>query len=501
MHDQMIRAAQLAPRPAHRLAPWPAPGPAPQMMARRGAVPWLFFSILFMACGLMLSAPAYAFMTLKDIPPLKYDLTQDEAQLKSLMEPIEETPMGNKDLAMSFSLPKNWVRYDMEANKEVLSGVSSEMQGNEGKKIGFASNIRGFKDYSIAGNQDGDIFSMLVKYTTPARLERPSEFRVRSIELDSLVSLENWFIEFLLQMGFTPEGVEKKSENRLEAQYTIFENGEPYSVRGVLMRTGSRIILAEYLVHQENIDKERDFQILTMRDFKLNKVNEATPVQLHTYNFVDIAKFSYPKNWLLYSPGIKTIDRMEASIVNIKGVVNPDQKAITAMQLNGRIDITLNSKYTGVTPVQEVKQIGIELKKRGLILGTKIEGSELPNLNPAIVSKYLLTYHVQPPKDESLKINQFSGAQNGRLGLVDYEYWLAVLQTEGRQYYVRLLTIGRGEDFRAWSENLETYRTLLSSISPINDNAYENRDSLNQSAKPSNATSGNTSGATTQGGE
>ncbi len=468
--------------------------------ARHGAV----LGLWIISCVLSAS-PAYAFMTLKDISALKYDLTQDEAQMKSLMEPHEEAPMGNKDLAMSFSLPKNWVRYDMEANEDVLNGVSSEMQGNEGKKIGFASNIRGFRDYSIAGNQDGDIFNMLVKYTTPARLERPSEFRVRSIELDSLVSLENWFIEFLLQMGFTPEGVEKKSENRLDAQYTIFENGEPYSVRGVLMRTGSRIILAEYLVHQENIEKERDFQVLAMRDFKLNQVNEATPIQLNNYNFVDIAKFSYPKNWILYSSGIRTIDRMEASIINLKGVVNPDQKAITAMQLNGRIDITIVSKYVGTTPEQEVTAIGNELKKRGLILKDAMKDDDFPQLNSQIISKNLLVYHILPPKDDAMKINQFSGVQKNRLGLVDYEYWLAVLQTEGRQYYVRLLTIGRGEDFRAWSENVETYRTLLSSISPINDNAHENRDLLTQPAKPATAptdakTDTKTDGAT-QGGE
>lgn len=478
----------------------PALQPAPQIMARWGAVSCFFLSILFMAFGLI-TQPAYAFMTLKDIPPLKYDLTQDESQLKSLMEQHEETPMGNKDLAMSFSLPKNWVRYDMEADKDILSGVSSEMQGNQGKTIGLASNIRGFRDYSIAGNQDGDIFNMLVKYTTPARLERPSEFRVRSIELDSLVSLENWFIEFLLQMGFTAEGAEKKSDNRLEAQYTIFENGEPYSVRGVLMRTGSRIILAEYLVHQENIEKDRDFQILAMRDFKLNQINEATPVQLNNYNFVDIAKFSYPKNWILYSSGIRTIDRMEASIINLKGVVNPDQKAITAMQLNGRVDIMIISKYADSTPQKEVASIGKKLRKGGLTFGKIIKGNELPKLHSAISNKQLLVYHIIVPSEDAMKINQFSGDQNRRLGLVDYEYWLAVLQTQSRYYYVSLLTVGRGEDFRAWSENVETYNSLLSSISPINDVNRENRDLLTQPAKPATSPTDSKTDGATQGGE
>jgi len=180
-----------------------------------------------------------AFFGLDDSPLLSYDMETPAAELDKGMELKKETPSGEESLAMQIYLPNGWVRAEFEQEQTL-------------PKAG-----KGAFEKPRIEQADGDIFRLLVRYSTPPRLQRRSEFRVRSIEINSLISLDNWFVEYLLQMGFSPEGVNKVSTNRLEAQYTLFEYGEPMVTRAVVERSGNKIILAEYLVHQENYQAEK----------------------------------------------------------------------------------------------------------------------------------------------------------------------------------------------------------------------------------------------------
>ena len=93
----------------------------------------------------------------------------------------------------------------------------------------------------------------------------------------------------MLEMGFSIEGMKIKSPRLVVAQYTVFEDGEPYAVRAVVTQTGSRIVLAEYLVHQDVYQAERDEQIWAMTGFALDDPVNKLPVAMKTFNFVDIA--------------------------------------------------------------------------------------------------------------------------------------------------------------------------------------------------------------------
>ncbi|OIN85449.1 MAG: hypothetical protein AUJ12_09350 [Alphaproteobacteria bacterium CG1_02_46_17] len=395
-----------------------------------------------------------AFFGLNDSPPLSYDMETPLAKLDKGMEVKEETPSGEESLAMQISLPNGWIRAEFEQEQTL-------------PKAGNGA----FEKQRIE-QEDGDIFRLLVRYSTPPRLQRRSEFRVRSIEINSLISLDNWFVEYLLQMGFSPEGVNKVSTNRLEAQYTLFEYGEPMVTRAVVERSGNKIILAEYLVHQENYQVEKDQQIRSIQKFKLLAPDASLPVALNTYSFVDIAKFDYPQNWILYSPGIITIERMEASVINIKGMNTDDRKILSNMQLNGRIDVTVVSRFAKTTVQNEMSIIGQALKDKDLQLSDKMDSVPLPQLNEKVENANIAVYHIIPPESELLKINKFSRVVGVQQKLADYEYWIGTLETSGRYYFIRLLTIGRDEDFKSWAENTEVFYVLLGSVAPVNDEIH-----------------------------
>ncbi|MDY0029244.1 MAG: hypothetical protein RBR86_04790 [Pseudobdellovibrionaceae bacterium] len=420
----------------------------------------LLFLSTFLLGVCSITLPSQAYLRIDQIAALSYDMEKPEDVLAKEMEVHQEKPFGDESLSMEVTLPIGWHRYETET-----------LQDSEKSNKRSAEGLSKKKNYQI--EKGGDIFRMLVRYSTPPRIERRSEFRVRSIEINSLISLENWFTELILQMGFSPEGIKKVSEGRLDAQYTIFEYGEPMVTRAVVTRSGNKIIIAEYMVHQENYDREKDLQIYAMKQFKMLAPRDDLPIALNTYPFVDIAKFQYPQNWLLYTPGITTIERMEASVINLRGMSEDQYSSnYTKIQMNGRVDVSVVYKGEGVTAESEMALIGQSLKDNGLVLSDRIDLDKDFRVHEKISKSSVSVYHIIPPVSTELKTNLFNKSKAKSNKLADYEYWVGILETSGRYYFVRLLTIGRDEDFRAWAENTEVFRVLLGSISPVNDDIH-----------------------------
>lgn len=393
--------------------------------------------------------PSFAFKGIDDAPSLSYKLSKPKDEVYKDMELHQEMPQNDTALALRVKLPKGWLKYDDKGNVDDIAGVTAE------------------------GGQEGtDIFKTLLRYVSPPRLEWRSEFRVRSIEINTLISLQNWFSLYMLQMGFSPEGVSRISNNRMDSQYTLFEKGEPMVVRAVIQKSGNKIILAEYLVHQDNYEAEKDEQVAAMADYGLLSPDTSSPIALNVYTFVDIAKFNYPASWLLYTPDVDTIDRMEASVINVRGEIPVDRKNLQDHQLNGRIDVAMVSKFISTTVEKEVAEIGANLKEKGLTLGEKIADIKDQKVHNLVTSVEIKVYNIAPPESELVRYRHFSGENLTNKKLAGYEYWFAILETKGRYYFIRLLTISRDEDFKAWSENTEVLKMLLESVSPVNDTAH-----------------------------
>ena len=369
------------------------------------------FSLILLAFS-----PAHAFTGKSKIPPLNTEVHTTKEVFESKTDLLKVAPLNDPSLAFRIRLPKGWVKMDADVG-ETNSGTG--------------------------------ILRQVASYISPPRIEHRSMFRVSVIDLDSLITVDDWFISYMLEMGFSIEGMKIKSPRLTVAQYTVFEAGEPYFVRAVVTMSGSHMILAEYLIHQEVYEAEHDEQVWAMSGFALENPSVKTPIAMKTFNFVDIAKFDYPGNWIIQSPEITDITRMEASALNGKNLSKAEEK-IVGNELLGRIDVSLVAKDQGLTLTDEINLLKETLRARNYKLGRFIETVEVDGINPLISSSRIDAYEVEGVSKR----------------LAGYEYWVGVLQSRSRYYLVRLTTVSRAENFKTWSENVETYRTVLRSLGP-----------------------------------
>lgn len=377
-------------------------------------------NILTLFISLLLSffvvvSPADAFTGKSKIPPLSTEVHTSKENFESKSDLIKIMPLDDKSLSYHIRLPKGWVKLDNDI---------------------------------VSSNAGTGILRQISGYTSPPRIEPRSLFRVSIIDLDSLVTVDDWFISYMLEMGFSIEGMKIKSPRLVNAQYTVFENGEPYVVRAVITISGARIVLAEYLVHDSMYQAEKDEQIWAMAAFALDSPVNRIAIPMKTFNFVDIAKFDYPANWAIQSPTVTDITRMEASVLN--GATLKQSDPNTNAELLGRIDISLVSKDQGLTLGDEIKLLKDGLKRRNYTLGRYIENVEEKDISPLISSSRIDVYEVEGVSKK----------------LAGYEYWVGVLESRSRYYLVRLTTVSRAENFKVWAQNVETYKVLLRSLGP-----------------------------------
>lgn len=383
-------------------------------------------SFILMGFGVVVltTGTAQAFTGKDKIPSLKSEVAMSKTDFERATDVIEDVPLGDKSLAYRIRLPKGWTKIDL---------ISP----------------------TLAGNSGSEIFRQVASYSSPPRIEEKSMFRIRSIDLTSLIKVDDWFVSYMLQMGFSAEGMSMRSPTEVVAQYTVFEEGEPYITRAVVTLTGAKIIVAEYLVHQDQYEAERDEQILAMSGFKILNPVKGIGIPMKTFPFVDIAKFDYPSNWIVTSPGISNINRMDASIVNSVQTKFTSENGgeIESVSMAGRIDVTVVAKTADVTLPGEIKILNDGLKRNDYKLGAFIETIKDVKVNPLIGKSRIDVYTLEGISKK----------------LAGYEYWVAVLQTGGRFYLVRMITISRGEDFQSWAENTETYRVLIESLGPASN--------------------------------
>lgn len=382
----------------------------------------LAFAFLLMAL-LLVTGHADAYTNPKDLPKLDMTVRMTKQEFLRASDMVEESPAGDEQLSYRIRVPKGWIK--------LPTAKTDEMQ--------FTA----------------EIFKSVVSYLSPPNLDRRSSFRIRALELKHFVSADNWFLNYILMSGSTVDGFNMRTSRRIEAQYTVLDMGQSYTVRAVAEISGSRIVLAEYLVPSETWEEERDLQIWTMMSFQLTKP-ELSPIEkVDTYAFVDIVKFMYPNSWILFAPAIISIDRMEASILNIKGITK-DQAVTIDMRdtrLDGRIDIYVVSKNLGTTETMEIETLKGRFLKRGLIVGDLISSVDPVQLHEGVKQSKIDAYQI--------------GSENSRL--IGYETWIAVLETKGRYYMLSLITPGRNEDFYRWAQNTETFKYVMGSLAPVND--------------------------------
>lgn len=379
--------------------------------------------VITFAATIFLLSPAHAFLKSEDIKPLDWSAQLSKEDFIKGTDIIEDPANSKKTLAYRMRLPKGW--------RKISDNQSTNAELNS------------------------QLFNELAVYVGPPKGDMRSKLVIRSLDLKRFVSAKNWFLNFVLINGITIEQMTVKDAKFLEAQYTILEDGQSYSVRAVIQISGSQILLAEYMVPTEYLEEERDYQVWAMASFKLTQPSTEYIEPTETYTFVDIVKFEYPKSWVIYSPPIVDIDRMEAAAINLKGFTKEELKDLDLkhVRLDGRIDAYVVAKDSETSRANEIKILNSRLREVGLGVGDLI--SSVTDF------KY----------DKGIKIGRIDAyrVKGDDQKLARYEIWVGLLESDYRYYIVTLITVGREENFYTWAQNTETYKLVIETLSPVND--------------------------------
>ncbi len=386
------------------------------------------FLLLLAVFGFCFAAQVHAedaetIKTFEHVPKLNREVKISKEDFEAKTKFIQETPLGNQFLAYQIRLGKDWQKLDSSKNE----------QGDLSKQI--------LGDVSI--------------YLGPPNLDLRSSFRLRANDLPFDVTAKDWFLNYMLINNYNLQGLEINSDKKVQAQYMMVENGTQSVVRAVAQISGSHIILAEYDVPIELWPTESGMAKRSMSTFYIEN-NDATEVEpTDTYSFVDIAKFNYPKSWILTAAPVTSIERMNASITNLKGGIpqkiknshfNPEN-----LLMDGRVDISVVAKSQDTNMQQEVQLLKNQMTAKGLVLGDLIEP----------VTDWAHNDGITFSRIEAYKLN------NTKSKLADSEYWIGLFETPGRIYLVRLLTVGRTDNYLTWARNVQAFRNVIATLSPV----------------------------------
>lgn len=334
----------------------------------------------------------------------------------------EETPPDYENLKYRIRFPKNWKK------------------------------VEGFKDDGFSFGSK--IFKELVTFYSPPRVVgQRSKLTVQVLKLDFKLTAQQWLIQHLLSSGSTMEGFEVHSENRVEALQVILDKGETYIVRSLAEINGGDLAFVQYFLPIDFWEEEKILQAQTIDSFSLlNRVDAEFVEEMEEFDFLDVAKLTYPSSWDIRFPPLRSVDVMEASLLNVP-IRFKGQDSNNNASVDGKIELKLVSAYAADSLEAEIGIFEDDLQAKGLSYGDEVEIEGDYIFNNLFDFGRVRAYKIEDRKDR----------------LSDYEIWPALLSAADYFYFVTLYTPSREEDYALWSRNTQTYKLILQALSPKAD--------------------------------
>lgn len=349
----------------------------------------------------------------KPMPEVPF-MSQEEFESKTNF--IEKQPYGQQILAYSIRVDKEW----------------KEGEDKSGGNFDLSSKL----------------FSQLnVFYGKPSMVGQ-SRIEIQALDLEKNLTAEQWYIKFILESGYTTEAMVVHSPKKVEALLVIMENDFSYYLRTLTVINGNKVLLVNYYVPVADIKNQAVMQAQVIDSFNIIYPMEADEPEYVSYQFIDIAEVNFPKDWRIVAQQMRNIDRMSATLLNLKDENNAySTSAIT----EGKIYVNLTSNAINATLLEEVVQDKKRIESQGILIGDKIDEQHEFKYDEAMIFSITEIYHGVDA----------SKAQN------KYEFWYTVMVGGNYYYFMTLLTPSRNEDFSAWAENTQSYKLIVKNFRPL----------------------------------
>ena len=332
-----------------------------------------------------------------------------------------ETPVGAKELAFDLRIPKDWTKAD-----DVSLG-----------SLVISDNIR----------------SNLAKYFGPVTTGTRHHMLVQVVGVNHQMTAKQWFVRYILENGYTVEGVTVHDERRAEGLYIFVEDNISYVARSIVQLNGKNVIFVQHFLPIEEWHDNKVMQAQMLNSFKLKRASKTNIEEMKDYTFLDIAKFEYPESWRLKANNIRSVDRMKAEILNLTEKKVGEERV---QSLSGRIGLHLISIFATKGIDEEIEEFQLGLSDKELYVQ-----EDMGNYTDFVFEdpEFIAESYVYRVVDK-------------HRGLQDYEYWITVMGHGDYYYFVTMLTPARENDFLKWSRNTQAYKVVAKSFKPV-DKAAE----------------------------
>ncbi|MCB9989218.1 MAG: hypothetical protein H6868_07815 [Rhodospirillales bacterium] len=370
---------------------------------------------------MLISVPSYA----QSIDPDKIEgiprfdeLSDEEFNDNTLW--IEESPKKNAYLAYKIRLPYDWER--------------SELSQEKG----------GFADDSLTQDRSSDfvsrsILGLIAKYNGPSNFGVRSYIEVRAKELTRIISARNWFIHFVLTNGYSLEGMEMLSENRVEGLYVQIINDVSYAVRVICELNGNQVVLMSYYMPVSRIKDEKALQEKIVGSFHFIDPEKPEVALTRTYSFMGVVHFDYPYSLRLPAPKVYSFSEMELQLIN---AANNNKSSFT------EIDIHIMAHDKVQSLAEEVLLLKQRMEKEKIKIGDMRE----------VYKRYEVGENI-----DFHRVEVYNAEGMGKK-IVPHEYWIAILRDSTYFYIISMLTTGRTSDFYTWAQNVEALGVIFKTI-------------------------------------
>ncbi len=386
--------------------------------------------MMFSICALF-AVDAYASGAKGDIftrfkkPLPELELLSDE-EFRKVTKPIKKKPYGQDVLEYTIRIPKDWVERDDKSSSNFTFSEKLFLELN-------------------------------VFYGKPTPSGR-SRLEIEALNLDGGLTAEQWYLKYILDGGYSTEGFVTHSEKKVESLMVVMEQDTSYYVRTLVLLNGDKVIMVKYFVPVYYIRKQAPMQEQVLKSFKLSNDIEKTPIDMDLYRFLDIAELRYPSSWKVFSKPLRTVDRMNVSLLNLREVAGKvGEKA--SVSTEGKVDVAVVAASQQVTLIDEVSVYRQKVEAEGMLIGDRLEVRDDFTYNDSM----------------DFAITEVYESLDSTNNLSAYELWFTVAVGGNYYYFFTLLTPSRNERFGVWAENTQSFKAMLEAFSPMSG-AFLERD-------------------------
>ncbi len=331
--------------------------------------------------------------------------------------PIKDIPYNQDALGYTMRIPKDWIDTDSKSSSNFILSEK--------------------------------LFLDLNGFYGPASHFGRSRIEIQALNLDSKLTIEQWYLKYVLEAGMTPEGFVTHNPNKVESLMVVMESDFSYYLRTLVLRNENKVIMVKYFVPVGFIQQEASMQAAVIDSFELLKVMPSAPPASEVYRFLDVAELSYPVGWKVYAQPMRSVDYMDATLVNVEGVPGGGNKGNSSS--NGKLDVSLVLTSDERTLIDEIMNYKKKMELSGVLIG----------------DKYVGYGEFKHSEEMDFGISEVYRGVDSSNNQSEYEFWFSVLVGGNYYYFMMLLTPSRNENFSIWAENVQNYHFILENFKPM----------------------------------